>query len=74
MLVTDGPRVAAIVPDAPADVALDDCTLVPGFVDAHCHGGGGASFSADPGAVLALHRAQHDELGGVPGEPVAGHA
>ncbi|HQA31201.1 MAG TPA: N-acetylglucosamine-6-phosphate deacetylase [Propioniciclava tarda] len=57
VLVTDGPRVAGVLPDAPVDVALDDCTLVPGFVDAHCHGGGGASFSADPGAVLALHRA-----------------
>ena len=36
-------------------------TLVPGFVDAHCHGGGAASFpSGDPAqaaTVLATHRA-----------------
>lgn len=36
-------------------------TLVPGYVDAHAHGGGGASFtSGDPGqaaTVLATHRA-----------------
>lgn len=31
------------------DVDLDGRTLVPGFVDQHCHGGGGGSFiTADP--------------------------
>ncbi len=36
-------------------------TLVPGFVDQHCHGGGGASFTtgdpADAARVVATHRA-----------------
>ena len=36
-------------------------TLVPGFVDVHCHGGGGASFTTgdagDAAAVVAAHRA-----------------
>ena len=36
-------------------------TLMPGFIDLHCHGGGGASFtSADPdqiGRAAATHRA-----------------
>lgn len=48
--------------DAPgaADVVLEeDSILAPGFVDAHSHGGGGASFSttndADIDTVLALH-------------------
>ena len=33
-------------PPRPADLDLGDSTLVPGFVDAHVHGGGGASFDA----------------------------
>ncbi|MFN8167740.1 MAG: amidohydrolase family protein [Candidatus Nanopelagicales bacterium] len=48
--VVDG-RVAAVgeadVPD-PDAVDLGDVVVVPGFVDLHCHGGGGASFGADP--------------------------
>ncbi len=47
-------------PPAPADHHLAG-TLVPGFVDAHSHGGGGAAFtSGDPAeaaTVLATHRA-----------------
>lgn len=48
---------------APAtpDVDLGDALLAPGFVDAHAHGGGGASFStlqdADVDTVLATHAA-----------------
>ncbi len=46
-------------PLRPADVALGEVTLVPGFVDTHAHGGGGESFSdatqkATSGAV-GLH-------------------
>lgn len=41
--------------------AMRASVLLPGFVDMHCHGGGGASFtSADPGqirAAIATHRA-----------------
>lgn len=48
-------------PPRPADERFPDATLVPGFVDAHAHGGGGASFnSADPGdaaRVVAAHLA-----------------
>jgi len=39
--------VGAGVPDEPVDVALGDAVLAPGFVDVHCHGGGGSSFGTD---------------------------
>ncbi len=42
-----------------ADADLGAVTVVPGFVDTHVHGGGGASFStadpADTSAAAALH-------------------
>lgn len=45
----------------PADTDLPDAVLVPGFVDLHVHGGGGAAFTAgDPEQArraLAFHRA-----------------
>ena len=63
----DGPRIVALgegepPPDPAVGQVLDlgDVVLVPGFVDLHCHGGGGASFGADPGAArtaAALHLA-----------------
>ncbi len=43
----------------PADRDLDWATVVPGFVDTHVHGGGGASFSGGAQATrtaAALHR------------------
>ena len=47
------------VPPAPADRHLPG-TLVPGFVDMHCHGGGGAAFTSGTAAeaerVIATHR------------------
>ncbi len=47
-------------PPRPADVDLTDtATVVPGFVDTHVHGGGGASFSGGPAQVAEaarLHR------------------
>lgn len=46
-------------PDRPADHDLGPATVVPGFVDTHVHGGGGASFSGGPtgtAAAVALHR------------------
>jgi N-acetylglucosamine-6-phosphate deacetylase len=66
-VLIDGDRVHAIVPDLPdgwaGEVAIqqlpDDTTLVPGFVDLHCHGGAGASFSDGPAAAVRavdLHR------------------
>ena len=44
----------------PADRDLGAVTAVPGFVDTHVHGGGGANFStgshADTSTTVALHR------------------
>jgi N-acetylglucosamine-6-phosphate deacetylase len=44
----------------PADRDLGAVTVVPGFVDTHVHGGGGANFStasaADTSTAVALHR------------------
>lgn len=34
------------VPPRPPDVDLPEATIVPGYVDAHVHGGGGASFDS----------------------------
>ena len=48
-------------PPRPADLDLPEATVVPGFVDTHVHGGGGASFDGgDPAAVeraVLAHRA-----------------
>ncbi|MCW2756468.1 MAG: nagA [Nocardioidaceae bacterium] len=48
-------------PPRPADVELPAATIVPGYVDVHVHGGGGASFdegTADAAeTVLAAHLA-----------------
>ena len=40
-------------PPRPADLDLGAATVVPGFVDAHAHGGGGASFNTDAGLGAA---------------------
>ncbi|MEU3553595.1 N-acetylglucosamine-6-phosphate deacetylase [Streptomyces fragilis] len=49
-VVVEGSRLAdpaAVPEDAPATVVdLSGCWVVPGFVDLHNHGGGGASFSS----------------------------
>src|SRR6201993_288742 len=46
-------------PPRPADRSLGPVTVVPGFVDTHVHGGGGASFSAaslaDAAIAVGLH-------------------
>jgi N-acetylglucosamine-6-phosphate deacetylase len=47
-------------PPQPADRDLGAVTVVPGFVDTHLHGGGGANFSiasaAETATAVALHR------------------
>jgi N-acetylglucosamine-6-phosphate deacetylase len=47
-------------PPRPADRDLGVVTVVPGFVDTHLHGGGGANFStasaAETATAVALHR------------------
>ncbi|KOX03601.1 N-acetylglucosamine-6-phosphate deacetylase [Streptomyces sp. NRRL B-3648] len=55
-VVVDGRRIAAA---APAGARVLDVTghwLVPGFVDIHNHGGGGASFSGTPDDILTAIR------------------
>jgi N-acetylglucosamine-6-phosphate deacetylase len=47
-------------PDASARVDVGGRWLVPGFIDLHCHGGGGFSFDNGPDAItaaMAVHRA-----------------
>lgn len=47
-------------PPSPAEHNLGAVTVVPGFVDTHVHGGGGASFAAanpdETSTAVALHR------------------
>ena len=58
-LLLDGDRITEVGEGAPpraADLDLGPTTVVPGFVDLHVHGGGGASFdtgTADAAAVVA---------------------
>jgi N-acetylglucosamine-6-phosphate deacetylase len=53
-------RVGAGAPPAPPDTDLGAATVVPGFVDTHLHGGGGANFSAaepeETATAAELHR------------------
>ncbi len=64
-LLVDGDRFADVGPGAPArspDVELPGATVVPGFVDAHAHGGGGASYdggSPDEAATVARTHLAH---------------
>lgn len=63
--VVDGRIAAAGRGDPPTGMggprrALTGATLLPGFVDLHCHGGGGATFADGPEAAreaAAFHRA-----------------
>ncbi|GAA1195627.1 N-acetylglucosamine-6-phosphate deacetylase [Prauserella alba] len=58
-----GERIAATgtgpAPAAREHVDVGGCLVVPGFVDTHCHGGGGTSFSttdpADAARAVAAH-------------------
>lgn len=59
----EGQRIVACgtgAPPVPADVELPDSVVVPGFIDMHVHGGGGASFSGEqagqPEKAVAFHR------------------
>src|SRR6476469_5758618 len=60
LAVEDG-NVTALGSGAPPSPARDlgPVTITPGFIDLHCHGGGGASFGEGPDAAeraLAMHR------------------
>ena len=55
----DGDRIAEVgLGDVESpDVRLDGRVILPGFVDMHCHGGGGASYpSADPEQIARAAR------------------
>jgi N-acetylglucosamine-6-phosphate deacetylase len=59
-LLVEGDRIADVGPGEPPrtpDVDLPAATLVPGYVDAHAHGGGGRSFDGgDPDEAAAVAR------------------
>ena len=55
----EGPVISGCGAGAPpvqTDISLPDSVVVPGFVDMHVHGGGGASFSDAPAGAAAFHR------------------
>ncbi|OBG32175.1 N-acetylglucosamine-6-phosphate deacetylase [Mycobacterium alsense] len=55
-LETSGSRILACgagPPPRPADRDFPDCVVVPGFVDMHVHGGGGASYTDPDGIATA---------------------
>ncbi|MDH6700044.1 N-acetylglucosamine-6-phosphate deacetylase [Streptomyces griseoviridis] len=59
-VIVEGTRIAGSAPGDAATVDLSGHWLVPGFVDLHNHGGGGAAFSGGAEAALtavATHRA-----------------
>lgn len=62
-LRTSGGQIVACAPGPPphpADRDFPDCTVVPGFVDMHVHGGGGASYTdADAIADAATFHLRH---------------
>jgi N-acetylglucosamine-6-phosphate deacetylase len=59
-LTVEGSRIATNTPEEHPTVDLTGHWIVPGFVDIHVHGGGGASFSAGSAhealTVAATHR------------------
>lgn len=65
VLVTEG-TIEAVEPGNPAQELADACTVIncggqylsPGFIDIHCHGGGGADFmDGSPDDILKAARA-----------------
>ncbi|MDB1088036.1 N-acetylglucosamine-6-phosphate deacetylase [Streptomyces sp. ACA25] len=59
-VTVEGSRIVTGRPDEPGTVDLSGHWLLPGFVDMHVHGGGGASFSAGSAEealkVIGTHR------------------
>ncbi|MEZ0362263.1 N-acetylglucosamine-6-phosphate deacetylase [Mycobacterium sp. pUA109] len=61
-----GGRIAGCGPGAPpqpADLDFPGAVIVPGFVDMHVHGGGGASYAAADGAEIARAATFHRRCG-----------
>lgn len=56
VLEVDGESIGDIRSDASGDaLSLPSCVLVPGFVDMHCHGGGGYDMTTDPAQAAHFH-------------------
>jgi N-acetylglucosamine-6-phosphate deacetylase len=62
-ITVDGARIAANEAAEPATVDLTGHTLVPGFVDIHNHGGGGASFTSGTAQDILTAVRTHREHG-----------
>ncbi|MFD8701052.1 N-acetylglucosamine-6-phosphate deacetylase [Kitasatospora sp. NPDC059648] len=64
-LAVRGPRIAAITSGGtePGDLDLTGHTVVPGFVDLHVHGGGGASYASGIAEEALLAARAHLEHG-----------
>jgi N-acetylglucosamine-6-phosphate deacetylase len=63
---TSGERIVgcgAGSPPQPADVDLPDAVIVPGFVDIHVHGGGGATYTGGDAAEIQRAAGFHREHG-----------
>jgi N-acetylglucosamine-6-phosphate deacetylase len=60
--VADG-RITAVRAGVPARSDRHGSVIVPGFVDIHCHGGGGASFDSADAGECARAAAFHRERG-----------
>jgi len=58
VVAVEGDSIAEVRPPLAGDPDVTDDVLLPGLVDAHCHGGGGGSFTvgdAEQVAVAARH-------------------
>ncbi|MEV7597339.1 amidohydrolase family protein, partial [Kitasatospora sp. NPDC089797] len=64
-LAVEGERIAVIASGAaePGDLDLTGHTVVPGFVDLHVHGGGGASYASGIAEEALLAARTHLEHG-----------
>jgi len=59
VVVIEGDSIAAVRPPAHGDPERTDHVLLPGLVDGHCHGGGGASFTVGDGDQVAAAAGHH---------------
>ncbi|MGW5659682.1 N-acetylglucosamine-6-phosphate deacetylase [Streptomyces sp. NPDC003758] len=59
-LVVEGTRIAGPAPESAEIIDVSGHWLVPGFVDIHNHGGGGASFSGTVDDVLTALRTHRE--------------
>ncbi|MER5551171.1 N-acetylglucosamine-6-phosphate deacetylase [Streptomyces sp. NPDC002793] len=62
-VIVEGTRIAGSTPDGARTVDLSGHWLVPGFVDIHNHGGGGASFATGTAEDVLTGARTHREHG-----------